>query len=244
MALVALEGRWVKVNRALCELVGYSEAELLARTFQDITHPDDLAPDLENVRRLLAGEIRFYEMEKRYIHARGHFVTILLNVSLIRDGQGQPRYFIAQIQDITERKQKEAELQRSQMLLRMAGRLVRVGAWAVSMPDLKQTWSDEVCAIYEVPMGTVLPIEETINHYTPESREIIKHAFETCMRDGTAYDIELQMTATSGGRWVRAIGEAERNAAGVICRVQGALQDITDRKRNEESLRLLGSAAE
>jgi PAS domain S-box-containing protein len=118
MALVAPEGRWVKVNRALCELVGYSEAELLARTFQDITHPDDLAPDLENVRRLLAGEIRFYEMEKRYIHAHGHFVKVLLDVSLIRDGQGQPRYFIAQIQDITERKKAEAELLESKLFLR------------------------------------------------------------------------------------------------------------------------------
>jgi two-component system, cell cycle sensor histidine kinase and response regulator CckA len=237
MALVAPDGRWLKVNRALCHLVGYSEAELLARTFQDITHPDDLAPDLEYVRRLVAGEIRFYEMEKRYIHARGHFVTILLNVSLVRDGQGQPRYFISQIQDITERKQKEEELQRSQMLLRMAGRLVRVGAWAVSMPELNQIWSDEVCAIYEVPMGTVLPVEETINRYDPESREIIKHAFETCLRNGTAYDVEIQMTAASGKRvWLRAIGEAERNIAGVIYRIQGALQDISERKRAEMAL--------
>jgi PAS domain S-box-containing protein len=110
MALVAPEGRWLKVNHAICALVGYSEAEMLARTFQEITHPDDLAADLELVRRLLAGEIRSYQMEKRYIHARGHFVSALLDVSLVRDGQKQPLYFIAQIQDITDRKRAEESL--------------------------------------------------------------------------------------------------------------------------------------
>ena len=113
VALVSPDGRWLKVNRALCDLVGYSEAELLARTFQDITHPEDLESDLENVRRIIAGETRSYQMEKRYVHAGGHLVTVLLNVSLVRDRQGQPRYFISQIQDITERKLAEQALRTS-----------------------------------------------------------------------------------------------------------------------------------
>ena len=110
VALVSPEGRWLKVNRALCEVVGYSEAELLVSTFQDITHPEDLESDLEQVRRMIAGEIRTYHIEKRYIHRGGHFVTVLLNVSLVYDDQGRPRYFISQIQDITERKRSEVEL--------------------------------------------------------------------------------------------------------------------------------------
>ncbi len=110
VALVSPAGRWLKVNRAFCDLVGYSDAELLARTFQEMTHPDDLAADLENVRRLLSGEVRSYQMEKRYIHARGYPVAILLGVSLVRDNEGQPLYFIAQIQDITERKRTEESL--------------------------------------------------------------------------------------------------------------------------------------
>ena len=113
VALVSPDGRWLRVNRALCDLVGYTEAELLARTFQDITHPEDLESDLDNVRRIIAGETRSYQMEKRYVHAGGHLVTVLLNVSLVRDGQGQPRYFIAQIQDITERKLAEQALRTS-----------------------------------------------------------------------------------------------------------------------------------
>jgi PAS domain S-box-containing protein len=110
VALVAPDGHWLKVNRAFCDLVGYSDAELLTRTFQEITHPADLKDNLENLRRLVASETRSYKMEKRYIHARGHFVTVWLSVALVRDNQGQPRYFIAQIQDITEQKRVDAEL--------------------------------------------------------------------------------------------------------------------------------------
>src|SRR5262249_43558640 len=80
MSLVAPDGRWVRVNRASCEIVGYSEQELLGLTFQDITHPDDLDADLEYVRQMLAGEIRTYRMEKRYFHKDGHIVWINLSV--------------------------------------------------------------------------------------------------------------------------------------------------------------------
>ncbi len=107
IALVLPDGRWLKVNRALRELVGYSEEELLKRTFQDITHPDDLDLDLEVVRRMIEGEIRSYQMEKRYIHAEGHVVPVFLDVSLARDTDGRPLYFIAHIQDIGARKATE-----------------------------------------------------------------------------------------------------------------------------------------
>ncbi len=112
MALVAPDGRWVKVNRSLCNLVGYSEEELLAKTFQDITHPDDLEVNLEFMRQMLAQEILTYRMEKRYFHKSGRIVWILLSVSLVRDGRDNPLYFISQIEDITERKQAEEELKK------------------------------------------------------------------------------------------------------------------------------------
>jgi PAS domain S-box-containing protein len=110
MALVAPDGRWLRVNHALCKIVGYCEAELLATNFQSITHPDDLEADLNFVRKMLAGEIDTYEMEKRYIHKDGHPVWVQLNVSLVRDAEGHPLHFISQIQDITERKRQAGEL--------------------------------------------------------------------------------------------------------------------------------------
>jgi PAS domain S-box-containing protein len=127
VALVSPDGHWLKVNRAVCELVGYPEEELLSRTFQDITHPDDLEADLENVRRLLAGEISSYQMEKRYLHQRGHLVPALLTVSLVRDAQGRPRYFISQIQDITRRKEAEERLVEEQARLQFMFESMPVG---------------------------------------------------------------------------------------------------------------------
>ncbi|WP_414543604.1 PAS domain S-box protein [Nostoc sp. CCY0012] len=114
MALVAPNGRWLSVNSALCEIVGYSEAELLNITFQAITHPEDLDTDLNYVQKMLAGEIRTYQMEKRYFHKQGYIVWILLSVSLMRDPQGQPLYLIAQIQDITKQKLAQEALRESE----------------------------------------------------------------------------------------------------------------------------------
>lgn len=110
-ALVELDGRWRAVNSALTSLLGYTEDELLAMTFQDITHPDDLDLDLEHLGRLVAGEISSYEIEKRYFTASGTTVWVLLSVTLVRDEVGAPRYFISQIQDITERKRQQDALQ-------------------------------------------------------------------------------------------------------------------------------------
>ncbi|HEV8329260.1 MAG TPA: PAS domain S-box protein [Nitrospiraceae bacterium] len=118
MALVGTDGQWLQVNPALCALVGYTERELSATTFQAITHPDDLDADLEFVRQMLAGEIPTYHMEKRYFHKQGQIVWILLSVSLVRDPVGQPLYFIGQIQDITERKQVQEKLRESEARLR------------------------------------------------------------------------------------------------------------------------------
>jgi len=111
MALVGLDGRWLKTNRALCHLTGYSAEELYGKTFQDMTHADDLESDLAQRKQMLAGAIPFYQKEKRYYHKEGRVVWVLLSVSLIRNAQGQPVHFISQIQDITSRKDTEARLE-------------------------------------------------------------------------------------------------------------------------------------
>jgi diguanylate cyclase (GGDEF)-like protein/PAS domain S-box-containing protein len=111
LALVSLEGHWLKVNAALCELLGYSEVELLSRSFHEITHPDDLDADLRQVQRLVAGEIDRYSMPKRYFTKLGPEVWANLSVSLVRDGDGRPAHFISQIEDISDRKHLEATLQ-------------------------------------------------------------------------------------------------------------------------------------
>jgi diguanylate cyclase (GGDEF)-like protein/PAS domain S-box-containing protein len=111
MALVATDGRFLRTNRSLCGLLGYPEEELLEKTFQDITYPDDLDADLDQVRRMLVGKIGTYQMEKRYFHKDGQVVWVLLSVSLVHDEEGEPLYFVSQIQDMNERKVLEERLE-------------------------------------------------------------------------------------------------------------------------------------
>ncbi len=110
MDLVDLDGRFIQVNAALCDLTGYNEQELLARTFQDITHPEDQEADLARVQQLLAGEVPAFRMEKRYLRKDGQVIWGRVNSSLVRDRDGTPLYYISQIEDITERVWAEEEL--------------------------------------------------------------------------------------------------------------------------------------
>ena len=112
VAIVDLEGRFLQVNRSLCEILGYTEERLLSTTFQEITHPDDVEASMEQVRRVMRADIGSYSLEKRYLAADGRPVWVSLSVSLVRDADGEPLYFVDQIQDITERKLAERELAR------------------------------------------------------------------------------------------------------------------------------------
>src|SRR6266542_1389141 len=114
IARVAPDGRWLEVNQRLCEIVGYAREELMTKTFGDITHPDDLESDWNQARRLLAGEIENYSMEKRYYHKDGSVVWVNLTVSLARKADGSPDYFVSVVEDISARKRAEEALRESE----------------------------------------------------------------------------------------------------------------------------------
>ncbi|MBI2947191.1 MAG: PAS domain S-box protein [Verrucomicrobia bacterium] len=113
MALVATSGKWMKVNRTLCEIVGYAEGDFRSLYFHSLTHPDDVADHQARLRGLLAGESGAFQMEARFLHRSGSVVWVFLSVSLLRDGKGKPLYFIAQIQNITERKRADEQVKSS-----------------------------------------------------------------------------------------------------------------------------------
>ncbi|HEX8191033.1 MAG TPA: diguanylate cyclase, partial [Pyrinomonadaceae bacterium] len=110
MALVSTEGRWLQVNRSLCQILGYTEEELLLTDFLSVTHPDDLPTALSNIGQLLKGKVAASQMEKRYIHKSGHEVWVHWSVSLVRDQYSKSVHLIFQIQDITDRKLAEQQL--------------------------------------------------------------------------------------------------------------------------------------
>jgi diguanylate cyclase (GGDEF)-like protein/PAS domain S-box-containing protein len=110
MAIVAPDGRYLRVNRSFCDITGYPADELVGRTIAEITHADDRRADREYIRRLLEGQIPRYTLEKRYVHSTGATVWARLNVSLVRNAHGQPLHLIKQIEDISDRKAVEERL--------------------------------------------------------------------------------------------------------------------------------------
>ncbi len=112
IAHVAPDGAWLRINRKMCDIVGYTEEELRKLTFKDITHPDDVAVSTENIRRALAGKVNSYSLEKRYIHKNGTIVWANVTVSLVRRTLANTVYFIVIVEDITSRKKSEDELKR------------------------------------------------------------------------------------------------------------------------------------
>jgi len=136
--------------------------------------------------------------------------------------------------------QRRASLERlnhQQALLSMASRLGRLGAWEVELPSLQVTWSDELRVIHEVQPGYTPSLEDSLAFYTPQDRDLVAKAYSACVREGTPFDLELQIGTATGRRlYVRCIGEAVRDSSGAITRIQGAFQDITDRKLAQEEI--------
>ncbi|HUA35666.1 MAG TPA: PAS domain S-box protein, partial [Candidatus Binataceae bacterium] len=114
IAHVAPDGRFLRVNQKLCDIFGLTRDQLLQYRFQKLTHPDDLAADLSLLRRLLAGEIPTFSMEKRYVRNDGKLIWADLSVSLARDDAGMPSYCISVVVDITERKLAQEALRESE----------------------------------------------------------------------------------------------------------------------------------
>ncbi|MEO8392594.1 MAG: PAS domain S-box protein [Chloroflexota bacterium] len=239
MALVSLDGKWLQVNHALCGIIGYTEAELLTTTFQDITHPDDLSTDLGYVRQLLAGEIETYQMEKRYFHKQGHEVWVLLSVSLVRDSQNQPLHFISQIQDITQRKQAEAALAAERNLLRTL---------IDSIPDyiyVKDRQSRFVIANKAVLLGGGMTRPEQIigktdfDFFPPEiaqafyEDEVEVFASGQGLIDREEVSVDLK---TGDELWFSTSKVPLRDEHGTVTGLLGVSWDITSRKRMEAAL--------
>ncbi len=236
-AVTDLQGGFLYTNPAFCRMVGRSPAELNSLDFRSITHPGDLEESEEVLRRLREGARSHEVLEKRYLRPEGDPVWARSSVSMVRDRGGSPRQMVVVSEDITAQRIVLQRLMENERLLTIAGRMVQFGGWAVDLVDRTPHWSDQVCAIHGVPPGTRVTVDEAIAFYAPEWRPVIREAFERCATEGASFDLDLEIIPTSGGRrWVRAVGEAVRDGGGKVVRVQGAFQDISDRKRAEEEL--------
>jgi diguanylate cyclase (GGDEF)-like protein/PAS domain S-box-containing protein len=243
MAVVSLEGRYLQVNRSLCEMLGYSEEELRALTWHKITHPDDLEASLAYARRIKEGKIPKYHLEKRYLHVDGHSVWASLSVSLVRDLEGEPLYFVSQLQDITERKRAEEALEhlsrRHEMVLKSAGEgifgldlqgdaaFVNPAAARMTGWDVEELLGQPLHDVlhHTKPDGTPYPSEECPIYAAFRTGTSLSRDDEVFWRkDGTSFPVEYVSTPII-------IEDGEIVGAVVT------FKDVTERKVLEEQLR-------
>jgi diguanylate cyclase (GGDEF)-like protein/PAS domain S-box-containing protein len=240
IGLADLEGHWLRVNRKLCEIVGYSEPELLARSFVDITDPADQGAELESARQVLDGEIRGYQLEKRYVTKSGAVVWISVSVSLVRDGDDQPLHFIRQIEDITDRKRLESALREAEERFRGAFDLAPIG---IAMVDLEGRWekvNDSLCSILGYSREQLERMrEESITHPDDIGADLQAMAD---MRAGerSSYSVEKRYLHASGhplycSLQMTVIPGENGQPRSFLAQVQ----DITDQKCHEEQLEYL-----
>ncbi|WP_167882385.1 PAS domain S-box protein [Leptospira sarikeiensis] len=237
MSILDPEGKWIQVNENLIKLLGYEWRELSKLTFRDITHPDDLDKDLRLLSETLEGKRSGYHLEKRYIKKNGEIVWILLSVALVRDADGKPDHFIAQIMDIDEIKRTEEELTHAKELLEQTSKLVRIGAWDLDLKRNIGTWSSVTKEMHEVPADFEPNIPEGLKFIKEgESREKVAAAVDRLIKEGVPYDLEMQLVTAKGNElWVRTVGSAEFEN-GECIRIFGALFDIDKNKRAELEL--------
>ena len=243
IASVGLDGRWIGVNRRLCEILGYSEDEILGRTFQAVTHPEDIETDLAFIEQLLAGQVDSYSMEKRYVRKDGATVWAQLAVALVRNSQGQPEHFVSVVEDISERHAAVASLKAAEERFSLAARASGVGVWEWDQLDGSFYYSARAREIsgfqpdeeitYEKVAGVVHPDD------FPFTSEQSRRARDPEIRDGAPFVYRL-VRPDGAVRWVRAFADAvfEETPDGPrVTRFLGTLEDITERRELDERLK-------
>ena len=239
IALVAVDGRFMRVNHALTALVGYSAEELQAMSFQDITIPEDLEEDLRQMKRTLSGDIRSYQLEKRYFRKDGKIVWVLLSAALLLDADQQPRYFVSQIQDFTERKRAEEALRESEASLNAAQTRARLGSWSIDLGTQNAVWSAEMFRLTgrEPALGAP-PFSEFVATFAhPDDRESLTQSFRHSATTKGSRTIQFRLISGNGNvRWMLATNETFCDLVGKPWRIVGTLQDFTESKLAEEEL--------
>jgi PAS domain S-box-containing protein len=240
MSLVSLDGRRLRVNRALCDMLGATQTELLDSTIQSNTHPDDIATDQALMSQLLRKELTSQQVEKRYITPSGQLVRTLLDIALVKNEQGQPLYFVAQLQNITHRKQAEEALTESQNRFSFAVEGAGDGIWDWNILTGHLQYSGHYEAMQGYDKGELSPHADAwVASIHPDDLDRVTLALQDYLSGATeAYGVELRLHCKDGSyKWVLCRGTVvAHNEAGQPVRMIGIHSDISANKRMEEKL--------
>jgi diguanylate cyclase (GGDEF)-like protein/PAS domain S-box-containing protein len=218
MAVVSVDGSWLQVNDALCKLVGYSEQELRATSFQRLTHADDVRPVQSQIQRVIEGYIPSHEQEKRYIHEQGHTVWVQWHVSLLKDSESGMKRLFFQVQDITDRKRAEEKLtldtltglpNRSRFYDLLKLRIAR-----------KPANKEAHCAVLMLDVDRFKLVNDSLGSASADQLLIqIAHRVKTCMRQNDV------LARVGGDEFAVLLDDVsgEEEASSVATRIQQAL---------------------
>ncbi|MGQ4646655.1 PAS domain S-box protein [Lyngbya aestuarii] len=233
-----LDGRFLRVNRKFCDIVGYTHAQLCRKTFIDITHPEDIDADQRYVEQLLAGEIETFSMEKRYYSKNSSLIWVNLTGSLVRKPSGEVDYFVGVVEDISDRKSAERALQESEQRYRSVVESVKE---VIFQTDTKGLWTFLNPAWTEITGFTISESmgKKFFDYIHVEDRqeclELFQQFIEGQKRD---WRREIRFLTKEGNfHWIDALVRIVFNTDGTIFGMSGTLYDITERKQVEEKLR-------
>ena len=243
IALVSTEGKWLKVNKKLCNIVGYSEKELLKKTFQDLTHPDDLDADLNQVQQLLEDKISGYEMEKRYFHKDGHVVWVLLNVSLVRDTDRNPVHFVSQILDITQRKKTDEELRQVSDRLSLALKGSKIGTWDFDIVNNNLIWDEAMFRLYGVPKDKFShAFEAWKSTLHPDDLAQAEREVQLAISGDKEFNTEFRVIWPDKSiHYIKGLALVQRDESGKPLRMLGTNFDVTEERKLEETHRMMAA---
>ena len=236
MALVGTEGQWLQSNKALCQFLGYSQEELRGLTFQQLTWPEDLNKDLQQVEKLISGEINTYSMEKRYYNRNGDVVWALLAVSLVRHTDGTPLYFIAQIEDINELKRTEQVNQQLMERITLANEAGGIGIWEWELKPNIFSWDKRMFELYEIPPHIKPNWQVWYECVLPEDRQHAEKVIRDSLQSRSPFKLEFRITVKDGIRHIRALANRVLNKEGEVERLLGINMDMTEVKQLNEAL--------
>lgn len=244
MALVSIEGRWLKVNCALCGILGYSDRDLLQMHFQDITHPEDIPASREHIADLLNGRLLSFTGHKRYWHRSGRIVWALISCTLVRDLGGKPLYFVTQVYDETERRRNDEVLRESEERFRFLSDHAPVLIWTSGadhqLTYVNRGWLQFTGRTFEQELSY-----NGMDRIHPSDRARVQALYGSAFQSGVAFTYEFRLQRWDGEyRWLLSTGVPMRSADGVVRGYVGSCVDISERKDAQDQLQRAKETAE
>jgi PAS domain S-box-containing protein len=242
VVLVAPNGSLLRVNDSFVRMLGYSREELKTRTFQELTHPDDLAANLAVLKKTLTGEANSYCIEKRYIRKDGGIIWASLTVGCVRKSDASVDYFLSVIEDITDRKRAEARLEERNAQLELAHRAARVGSYTYNIPARNMRIARASAAIYGLSHSTMeITAPEWFARVHREDMQRLRGEHIRAFKQQRRELVNEFRFVRPGGeiRWLEARSLIDYDKTGRAERMTGVYIDVTERRKAEDHKSLL-----